>query len=74
MKTERWCFVCHLETLVKTIGCNLTKTCRMFKTFTESLYIYIYGDASLKFSRSFTDLSQNYTLVYITGTFVYSKH
>ena len=32
-------FICkHKETLVKTIRCNLTKTGRIFATFTESLY------------------------------------
>ena len=28
----------NIETLVKTIRCYLTKTCRIFATFTESLY------------------------------------
>ena len=39
--TESFCllFICkHKETLVKTIRCNLTKTYRIFATFTESLY------------------------------------
>ena len=32
-------FICkHNETLVKTIGCNLIRACRIFATFTESLY------------------------------------
>ena len=29
--------------------------------------IKVLWDTSLKFSRNFTDLSKNYTLVYITG-------
>ena len=28
----------HKETLVITVCCNLTKACRIFATFTESLY------------------------------------
>ena len=44
------------------------KTSRIFATFTESFYKYI-GVTSLKISRNFTDLSKNYTLVYITGMF-----
>ena len=37
--TETARFICkHKETLVKTIPCNLTKACRIFSTFTESLY------------------------------------
>ena len=43
--TENWkvvfClpFICkHKETVVKTIRCNLTIACRIFKNFTESLY------------------------------------
>ena len=51
---------------MKKIRCNLTKTCRIFATFTESLFKH-YGDTSLKISRNFTDLSKNYTLVFITG-------
>ena len=35
-------FICkHKETLVKTIRCNLTKTSRIFATFTESFYKYM---------------------------------
>ena len=33
------------------------------------IIISVYGDTSLKYSRNFTDLSKNYTLVYITGMF-----
>ena len=33
------------------------------------IIIYVYGDTSLKISRNFTDLSKNYTLVYITDMF-----
>ena len=50
---------------MKTIRCNLTKTCRIFANFTESLYNYMW--ISLKMSCNFTDLSKNYTLAYITG-------
>ena len=53
---------------MKTIRCNLTKTSRIFATFTESFYKYV-GILPQKISRNFTDLSKNYTLVYITGMF-----
>ena len=52
---------------MKRIRCNVTKTCRIFATFTESLYLY--GDISEKISKKFTNLSKKYTLVYITGMF-----
>ena len=39
-----------------------------FRNF-HRIIIKVYGDTSLKFSRNFTDLSKNYTLVYITGMF-----
>ena len=72
METERWCFlpfICkHKETLVKTIQCKLTKTCRIFANFTELLYKNM-GILPKKKSRNFTNLSKNYTLVYITGMF-----
>ena len=40
--TENWkvvFFTIYKETLVKTIRSNLTKTCRIFPTYTESLYV-----------------------------------
>ena len=52
---------------MKTMRCNLIKTCQIFATFTESIYKYM-GILSLK-SRKFTDLSKYYTLVYIIGIF-----
>ena len=52
---------------MKKIRCNLTKTCHMFATFTESLNKYM-GILPKKI-RNFTGLSKNYTLVYITVMF-----
>ena len=53
---------------MKTIRCNLTKSCRIFTTFTESLNKYM-GILPLKKFKKFHRLSKNYTLVNITGMF-----
>ena len=58
-------FICkHKETLVKTIRYNMSD----FRNF-QRIIIYVYGDTYVKISRNFTDLSKNYTLLYITGMF-----
>ena len=62
-------FICkHKETFVKTIRCYLAKNMSDFCNF-HRIIIYVYGGTSFKILRNFTDLSKNYTLVYITGMF-----
>ena len=53
---------------MKTIKCNLTKNMSDCRNFNR-IILQVYGDTSLKISRNFTDLSKNYTLIYITGMF-----
>ena len=52
---------------MKSIRSDLTKFNR-FSQFSQNHYISIWG-YFLKISRNFTDLSKNYTLVFITGMF-----